>query len=119
MHSIASPSPGRSGHVNDLQLLTAVSSLTVGCDLLLALSLIVEGPSRRCSSSRNRTSRSGEVFSIKKQDKQVWGGVLHQETGQAGRCTHTGCCCVYNSTLNGCEGVGRVSTTPDVAVRNT
>ena len=62
MHSIASPSPGRSGHVTDLQLLTAVSSLTLGCDLHVARS-VADG--RRFQQ---------EVFSIEKQDKQAWGG---------------------------------------------
>ena len=33
--------------------------------------------------------------------------------------SHTGCCRVYKSTFNGCEGVGCVSSTPDVAVLNT
>ena len=65
MHSRASPSHGHSGHVTDLQLLTAVPSLSVGCDLLLALSLMGEGSSRRCSPSRNRTSRPGEGARLK------------------------------------------------------
>ena len=65
MHSRASPSPGRSGHVTDLQLLAAVPSLTVGCDLLLAQSLMGEGSSRRSYPSRNRTSRPGEAARLK------------------------------------------------------
>ena len=53
------PLPGRSGHVTDLQLLTAVPSLTVGSDLLLALSLMGEGSSKRSSPSGNRRNRPG------------------------------------------------------------
>ena len=59
------PLPGCSGHVTDLQLLTAVPSLSVGCDLLLALSLMVEGSSKRSSPSGNRTSRPGEGARLK------------------------------------------------------
>ena len=36
-----------------------------------------------------------------------------------GRATHTGCCCGYKSTLNGCEGVGCVSSTCDGGRRET